>query len=198
MTLKVVRPAEATLGARHLYGRRFDQPGGGQAAPPGKRLTTRATGTLWKQRKRSGTECASIGMLPIPMDDGVVLRADIFRPTGDGRYPVILSYGPYAKGLCVPGRLQGPLGSAREGRAGGAGRLQQQVPELGAGRSGEMGAGRLCLPAHQLARRRPLARLSRRVVASARRRTSINASNGPARSPGATARSASTAFPITQ
>jgi predicted acyl esterase len=35
----------------------------------------------------------------IPMDDGVVLRADVFRPAGDGRYPVILSYGPYAKGL---------------------------------------------------------------------------------------------------
>jgi uncharacterized protein len=35
----------------------------------------------------------------IKMDDGLVLRADIFRPTKDGRYPVILSYGPYAKGL---------------------------------------------------------------------------------------------------
>jgi hypothetical protein len=36
---------------------------------------------------------------PIAMDDGVVLRADVFRPIADGRYPVILSYGPYAKGL---------------------------------------------------------------------------------------------------
>ena len=35
----------------------------------------------------------------ILMDDGVVLRADVFRPVGDGRHPVILSYGPYAKGL---------------------------------------------------------------------------------------------------
>ncbi len=35
----------------------------------------------------------------IPMDDGVVLRADVYRPTADGKYPVILSYGPYAKGL---------------------------------------------------------------------------------------------------
>src|SRR5260221_389170 len=32
------------------------------------------------------------------MDDGLVLRADIFRPE-EGRHPVILSYGPYAKGL---------------------------------------------------------------------------------------------------
>jgi predicted acyl esterase len=35
----------------------------------------------------------------IPADDGVVLRADVFRPIEDGRYPVILSYGVYAKGL---------------------------------------------------------------------------------------------------
>jgi predicted acyl esterase len=37
--------------------------------------------------------------VPIEMDDGLVLRADVFRPEQDGRYPVILSYGPYAKGL---------------------------------------------------------------------------------------------------
>jgi hypothetical protein len=36
---------------------------------------------------------------PIRMDDGVVLRADVFRPVGEDTYPVILSYGPYAKGL---------------------------------------------------------------------------------------------------
>jgi predicted acyl esterase len=38
---------------------------------------------------------------PIAMDDGVVLRADVFRPIADGTYPVILSYGPYAKGLSM-------------------------------------------------------------------------------------------------
>ncbi len=37
--------------------------------------------------------------VPIVMDDGVVLRCDVFRPRKDGHYPVILSYGPYAKGL---------------------------------------------------------------------------------------------------
>jgi uncharacterized protein len=36
---------------------------------------------------------------PIKVDDGLVLRADVFRPEGEGRCPVILSYGPYAKGL---------------------------------------------------------------------------------------------------
>jgi hypothetical protein len=37
--------------------------------------------------------------VPIEMDDGLVLRADVFRPDIGGRHPVILSYGPYAKGL---------------------------------------------------------------------------------------------------
>ena len=37
--------------------------------------------------------------VPIVMDDGLVLRADVYRPPQEGRYPVILSYGPYAKGL---------------------------------------------------------------------------------------------------
>ncbi|MGH9247895.1 MAG: CocE/NonD family hydrolase [Acidimicrobiales bacterium] len=36
--------------------------------------------------------------VPIEMDDGVVLVADVFRQVEDGHYPVILSYGPYAKG----------------------------------------------------------------------------------------------------
>ncbi|HEX5509000.1 MAG TPA: CocE/NonD family hydrolase [Pseudolabrys sp.] len=37
--------------------------------------------------------------VPIPMDDGIVLRGDVYRPTDGGKYPVLLSYGPYAKGL---------------------------------------------------------------------------------------------------
>jgi predicted acyl esterase len=37
--------------------------------------------------------------VPIPMDDGVVLRADVFAPPDGGRHPVIVSYGPYGKGL---------------------------------------------------------------------------------------------------
>ena len=37
--------------------------------------------------------------VPIPMDDGIVLRADVYRPLGPGPVPTILSYGPYGKGL---------------------------------------------------------------------------------------------------
>jgi len=55
----------------------------------------------------------------IAMGDGVVLRADIFRPTAEGRYPVILSYGPYAKGLAF-----------QEGYKGLWDRLVQAAPEV--------------------------------------------------------------------
>jgi predicted acyl esterase len=37
--------------------------------------------------------------VPIRMDDGLELRADVFLPDAAGRYPAILSYGPYGKGL---------------------------------------------------------------------------------------------------
>jgi predicted acyl esterase len=37
--------------------------------------------------------------VPVPMDDGIILRADVYRPIAENRYPVILSYGPYGKWL---------------------------------------------------------------------------------------------------
>ncbi|HEY9280954.1 MAG TPA: CocE/NonD family hydrolase [Eoetvoesiella sp.] len=36
--------------------------------------------------------------IPIVMEDGVILRADLFRPIDSGPVPVIMSYGCYAKG----------------------------------------------------------------------------------------------------
>ena len=62
--------------------------------------------------------------VPIAMDDGVVLRADVFRPAGAGRHPAILSYGPYAKGL-----------SFQEGYKGNWARLIKAAPEVLAGSS---------------------------------------------------------------
>lgn len=35
----------------------------------------------------------------IPVRDELVLKADVFRPNKPGRYPVIMTYGPYGKGL---------------------------------------------------------------------------------------------------
>jgi len=62
--------------------------------------------------------------VPIRMDDGLVLRADIFRPVKRGRYPVILTYGPYAKGLA----FQDGYPSAWE-------RMVEKHPDVAAGSS---------------------------------------------------------------
>ena len=37
--------------------------------------------------------------MPITMEDGIVLRCDVYRPVEDGKYPVIMTYGPYGKWL---------------------------------------------------------------------------------------------------
>jgi uncharacterized protein len=61
---------------------------------------------------------------PIAMDDGVILRADVFRPIAQGKYPVVLSYGPYAKGLAF-----------QDGYRGNWARLVKAAPEVLAGSS---------------------------------------------------------------
>ncbi len=37
--------------------------------------------------------------VPIAMSDGLVLRANVYRPDDDGQYPVVMSHGPYGKDL---------------------------------------------------------------------------------------------------
>ncbi len=58
----------------------------------------------------------------IKMDDGLVLSADVFRPVAPGQYPVILSYGPYAKGL-----------SFQEGYPSAWNRMIAEHPDVAAG-----------------------------------------------------------------
>jgi hypothetical protein len=62
--------------------------------------------------------------VPITMDDGLVLRADIFRPRRERRYPVILSYGPYGKGLAF-----------QDGYPSAWQRMAEQHPDVSAGSS---------------------------------------------------------------
>jgi uncharacterized protein len=62
--------------------------------------------------------------VPIAMDDGLVLRADVFRPIRQGRYPAILSYGPYAKGLAF-----------QDGYPSAWQRMAMQHPDVTAGSS---------------------------------------------------------------
>jgi uncharacterized protein len=62
--------------------------------------------------------------VPITMDDGLVLRADIFRPVKDGKFPVILSYGPYAKNLAF-----------QDGYPSAWQRMAEKHPDVAAGSS---------------------------------------------------------------
>src|SRR6266478_831552 len=62
--------------------------------------------------------------VPIVMDEGLVVRADVFRPVKDGRYPVILTYGPYAKGLAF-----------QEGYPSAWQRMAERHPDVTAGSS---------------------------------------------------------------
>jgi hypothetical protein len=63
------------------------------------RMGAAAHGKTHQQRSETRDGMRIDWDVPIAMDDGLVLRADVFRPVKEGRYPVILSYGPYAKGL---------------------------------------------------------------------------------------------------
>ena len=102
----------------------------------------------------------------IAMDDGIVLRADVFRPVGQGKHPVILSYGPYAKGL-----------SFQEGYKGNWARLIEAAPEVLVGSTNKYQNWELVDPERwvpdgyaclriELAWCRTLARHARRLVAA--------------------------------
>jgi predicted acyl esterase len=71
----------------------------------------------------------------ITMDDGLVLRADIFRSTATERSPVILAYGPYAKGLTF-----------QEGYPDAWRTLVEQHPDVGAGSSSRYQGWEVCDP----------------------------------------------------
>lgn len=62
--------------------------------------------------------------VPVPVTDGAVLRADVFRPDDHGTYPVLMTFGPYGKGLAF-----------QEGFAGMWNRLASQYPDALAGSS---------------------------------------------------------------
>ena len=62
--------------------------------------------------------------VPIRMDDGLVLRADVFRPPGEAPVPALLTYGPYAKGLAF-----------QDGYPSAWQRMVEQHPDVAAGSS---------------------------------------------------------------
>ena len=71
---------------------------------------------------------------PVKMDDGVVMRADVFLPMAEGKYPVILTYGPYAKGLAF-----------QDGNAAAWGKLVEGHPEILEGSSNKYQSWELVL-----------------------------------------------------
>ena len=74
--------------------------------------------------RNCATACASIGTCRSRMDDGLVLRADVFRPVKDGQFPVILTYGPYAKDLAF-----------QDGYPSAWNRMAEKHPDVTAGSS---------------------------------------------------------------
>ena len=119
--------------------------------------------------------------VPIEMDDGVVLRGDVFRPAEQGKLPVVLSYGPYAKGL-----------SFQEGYKGNWARLTKAAPEVLQNSSNKYQNWELIDPEKWVPDGYVVVRVdcaapgaARRTSGRrARRRTFMTASSGPAHNPG--------------
>ena len=71
----------------------------------------------------------------IKVDDGLELRADVYRPDDDGQYPVILSYGPYAKGLAF-----------QDGYPSAWNRMAEEHPDVVAGSTNKYQSWEVCDP----------------------------------------------------
>lgn len=66
---------------------------------------------------------------PIPMDDGIVLRADVFRPTEDGHYPMQREKMVRGKDYEYEGELWDP-GHRRHDAYAGGGRQSYLLPPI--------------------------------------------------------------------
>ncbi|MBJ7601004.1 MAG: X-Pro dipeptidyl-peptidase [Candidatus Nephthysia bennettiae] len=53
--------------------------------------------------------------VPAPMRDGVVLRSNVYRPAGAGRWPILLTRLPYGKDLPLGSSVIDPVQAARHG-----------------------------------------------------------------------------------
>ncbi len=134
--------------------------------------------------------------VPIAMDDGVLLRADVYRPVAEGRYPVIMSYGPYGKWLRFEDLYDDQWRNMCEAH-----------PDVPAGSTNQYANWEVVDPEKWVPDGYAIVRVDSRgagrspgIWTSGRRakpRTTTTASNGPRRSLGRAARSASTASPIT-
>src|SRR6476646_10248905 len=53
--------------------------------------------------------------VPVQMRDGVTLRANVYRPVGEGRWPVLLTRTPYGKDMPNAGGTLDVIPAARRG-----------------------------------------------------------------------------------
>ena len=113
-----------------------------------------------------GVEMALDKDVEIRLSDGAVLRADVYRPKPDGKYPALMTYGPYGKDSHIS-QFMGD----------GWNKLKGRHPEMVANSTGKhmvferpdpevVGAARLRRRPGRLPRRRPLARQARRQLAA--------------------------------
>jgi putative CocE/NonD family hydrolase len=64
----------------------------------------------------TGCQTLSIELdVPVPMRDGTILRANVYRPAGQGRWPVLLTRLPYGKDLPPGTAAQDPVQAVRRG-----------------------------------------------------------------------------------
>src|SRR4051794_20941351 len=56
--------------------------------------------------------------VPVPMRDGTILRADVWRPATEGRFPVLLQRLPYSKADASVAVVQAGLDPIRATEAG--------------------------------------------------------------------------------
>ena len=104
--------------------------------------------------------------MPIKMDDGLVAALRHLPAGQAGQISGHPDLRPLRQVAALRRPLQGAMGADVRNPSRRADRLDQQVPVLGGGRSGEMGAGRLRRGARRQPRRRPLARHDRHLVAA--------------------------------
>ncbi len=133
--------------------------------------------------------------VPIEMDDGLVLRADVYRPVKKGRYPVILTHGPYGKWLAFQDGYVDQWRMMSEEHPDVTVRFVEPLPMLGGGGSGEVGARRVRLRTRGLPRLRAVSRISRSLFGAGGEGLLQLHRMGGRSSPGATGRSDSTGSP---
>src|SRR5436190_1662652 len=68
----------------------------------------------WRPRAVSSEVTVELDV-PAEMRDGAVLRANVYRPAGEGRWPVLLTRLPYGKDFPLGGAVLDPVQTARQG-----------------------------------------------------------------------------------